>query len=69
MDAWVWSLGCTSEGLLIWCTSRYLKPKDRYSFFNAFVNRDLHQQISHQTVMDSVSLRREREAQNNKGQE
>lgn len=52
-------------GSLIWCTSRSLKPKDGYSFFNAFMNRDLNQQISHETVMDSVSLRREREAQNN----
>lgn len=56
-------------GSLTWCTSRFLKPKDGYSFFNAFMNRDLNQQISHETVMDSVSLRREREAQTNGGSE
>lgn len=68
MDAYGGSLGCTSGDLLIWCTSRALKPKDGYSFFNAFVNRELNQQISHQAAMDSVSLRREQEAQTNGGQ-
>lgn len=56
-------------GSPIWCTSRSLKPKDGYSFFNAFVNRDLNQQISHEAAMDSVSLRREWEAQTNGGSE